>query len=483
MATSESSVVAVATAGGVDTPDEESLAALRKIRPPTSPSRFVQGWSPETHRLWFGCGDGTNGVIVYSDGGLRIAKSGCIRTRLDSRTVDQFRSDPPQVEDPFGRVEAILTTHVHFDDPRLYGLVALWIIGTYVHSIFSHYGYLFFHSVLPRSGKTRLLELLNHLAFEASPPLNAPTPAAIRESAANGGTLLLDTLERWRDKSTESYSAAMELLDAGFRNGGVAAKMVQSADGQWKKKEFQIFAPYAMAGIRRESLSDTALDRAFVVEMHRKSISVKKHKYSYDTCEVQCEPLRGDLYLWALRNAGRVAAIYQDHALEDELDALALNDRAADIWHPILSIARTLEVEPQVWERLISLAKEMGGDPEALEDERQLAVVRALRKATEHGRLVATTSDLSAQLRALGIVGINLHALLTEFGFRQKSVRLKKGPRRAWELTNSRLAQLEQELRSGSRVEPIDGSPDLVEPEQSDWEGERPLYPGQTRLQ
>ena len=29
--------------------------------------------------------------------------------------------------------------------------------------------------------------------------------------------MILDTLERWKGKSPEAYSAAMELLDAGFR--------------------------------------------------------------------------------------------------------------------------------------------------------------------------------------------------------------------------------------------------------------------------
>src|SRR5262245_45584675 len=39
----------------------------------------------------------------------------------------------------------------------------------------------------------------------------------MRETAVEGGTAIFDTLERWKEKGTESFAAAMELLDAGFR--------------------------------------------------------------------------------------------------------------------------------------------------------------------------------------------------------------------------------------------------------------------------
>src|SRR5262249_4272394 len=42
-------------------------------------------------------------------------------------------------------------------------LVALWIIGTYLHKRFDYFGYLFAHSPEPQSGKTTLLEVLDLL--------------------------------------------------------------------------------------------------------------------------------------------------------------------------------------------------------------------------------------------------------------------------------------------------------------------------------
>ena len=71
-------------------------------------------------------------------------------------------------KDLLTRISSTLARYVHFDDKRVYLLVSLWILGTYVYSMFSHYGYLHLHSTKKRSGKTRVLEVSHHLAFEGS---------------------------------------------------------------------------------------------------------------------------------------------------------------------------------------------------------------------------------------------------------------------------------------------------------------------------
>jgi hypothetical protein len=333
----------------------------------------------------------------------------------------------------------------------------VWSIGTYIYPLFSHYGYLFLHSRFPRSGKTRVEEILSHLCFEATVPLNAPTVATIRETAAEGHTVILDTLERWKGKSPEAHCGAMELLDAGFRNGGTVTKMVSAGDGKWKKENFPVYAPYVLAAIDKGSLTDTALDRSFPIEMHRKSISIKKQKYNFDRCEQECAGLRDDLYRWALENAGVLSATYEGAELEAAVDALELNDRAADIWKPLLAITRVLG-SAEVWQRLTSLAIEMNRDPEAAERERVRAIAQSLRKlANGSGAALGTTSEFVSHLLADGleIPERDLHDMLTQWGFSQGSVRLEQGPRRAWELHGAKLAEIEAE-NSGPQYPPAE---------------------------
>jgi len=257
---------------------EQILQSIKthQLEPP-----FVQAFNPTTGLLRYGCGDGSKGVQIDSERNIFEAVNGVQITRLHGEMVQRLRSGGSKVvgNELYDSVRKTIYEYVHFQDERVYSLIALWTIGTYTYRMFSHYGYLFVHSTLPQSGKTRLLEILHHLAFEATVPLNAPTAASIRENATAGGTLLLDTLERWRERSGEGYSAAMEMLDAGFRRGGTVTKMIPSADGAWSLTRIPVFAPYGLAGISRDSLADTALDRSFVIEMSRKSIAIKKQPY------------------------------------------------------------------------------------------------------------------------------------------------------------------------------------------------------------
>jgi hypothetical protein len=425
----------------------QRLAAMKPLAPKY---RFLISWDPRKKALRFGCGRGDNALTIDSIRKLtNEIWTNDSAAKLSPECVKRFKSNAAKVDgsDLLSRCERFLRSYVHMHDDRLYLLLAVWSIGTYVYPLFSHCGYMFLHSTFPRSGKTRVEEILSHLCFEATVPLNAPTVATIRETAAEGHTVVLDTLERWKGKSPEAYCAAMELLDAGFRNGGTVAKMVSAGDGKWKKENFPVYAPYVLAAIDKESLTETALDRSFVIEMKRKPITIKKQKYNFDRCERECEPLRDELYRWALENAAVLAATYESTELEGAVDALELNDRASDIWRPLLSITRVLGLA-DVWQPLTSLAIEMSRDPEAAEREHVRTIARSLRKLVNgDGAAVGMTSELLSHLLADGleVEERTLHDMLTQWGFAQESVRLEQGPRRAWELQDARLAEVERE--------------------------------------
>jgi hypothetical protein len=184
----------------------------------------------------------------------------------------------------------------------------------------------------------------------------------MREAAVEGGTAIFDTLERWKEKGTESYAAAMEILDAGFRNGGTVTKMVPTGNGEWRLESYPVYAPYMFAAIKKESLTDTALDRSFVIDMVRKSTKLKTTPYDA-RCEGVCEPVRERLYLMALTRAARIADMYESRELARHIDALGLNDRAVDIWKPLLAIAQALG-EDAIFRELSSLAEAMSPDPD-----------------------------------------------------------------------------------------------------------------------
>jgi hypothetical protein len=435
----------------------QCLARMKVIAPKY---RFLIAWDSRRKLLRFGCGCGENAVVIHSNRKLgKEPWTDDSGTRLSPECVRRFIAGGAKVDGPslLARCESLLRSYVHVRDERLYLLLAVWSIGTYLYPLFSHYGYMFFHSTFPRSGKTRAEEILSHLCFEATVPLNAPTVATIRETAAEGHTVILDTLERWKKKSPEAHSAAMELLDAGFRNGGTVAKMVSAGEGKWKKVSFPVYAPYVLAAIDRQSLTDTALDRSFPIEMHRKPITIKKQKYSWHRCEQECQPLRDDLYRWALENATLLEATYEGAELDADVDALELNDRAADIWKPLLAVARVIG-GPEVWQSLTSVAIEMARDSEAADRQRVRSIAQSLRKLVNgSGAAVGITSEFAKHLLMDGVevTDHELHDMLSQWGFSQESLRLDQGPRRAWELQDSILADIERE-NSGPQYPPIE---------------------------
>jgi hypothetical protein len=271
--------------------------------------------------------------------------------------------------------------------------------------------------------------------------------------ASEGKTIELDTLERWRERSRESFGAAMDLLDAGFRNGGSVTKMVTSGKSEWRRESYPVFTPYAMAGIRKESLSDTALDRAFAVEMRRKSTKERKARYNFQKCEERCRPVRERLYAWALQHAKALSLEYESAALDSSLTQLGLNDRAADIWKPLLAIAIVLELPERARQRVEALAKDMGGDPEVVEDERRLKIAEILQSHAsekDESTLTEMTGGLVSLLGGEGIeIGkADLHGLLEHWRFVQKNVRVPAGPRRCWVLRENALARIAARLRS-----------------------------------
>jgi hypothetical protein len=165
----------------------QRLAAMKPLAPKY---RFLISWDPRKKLLRFGCGYGQNAVVIYSNRKLeKEIWTDDSAAKLSAECVQRFRAGGARVEgrDLLAHCERFLHSYVHMRDERLYPLLAIWSIGTYLYPLFSHYGYLFLHSRFPRSGKTRVEEVLSHLCFEATVPLNAHALAGVPEFQTHAG--------------------------------------------------------------------------------------------------------------------------------------------------------------------------------------------------------------------------------------------------------------------------------------------------------
>jgi hypothetical protein len=210
--------------------------------------------------------------------------------------------------------------------------LALWVLHTYAFEWRSVSAYLGIESPEKRCGKTRLLAALAALVQRPVIAANISPSALFRVITETRPTLLIDeadTFLRGKDdlrgalNSGYSRDTAFVVRVANTSGNGGSGDGRKNANGLAR---FSTWCPKAIAGIGR--LPETLADRCILIRMQRKTVGEK------------CVSLR-HLDPSAIRP--RCARFAADHGEElaqacPEIPP-ALNDRAADIWEPLLALA------------------------------------------------------------------------------------------------------------------------------------------------
>jgi len=158
---------------------------------------------------------------------------------------------------------AILKKFVEFDDARYYALIAYWVIGTYFHKRFSSFAYLFINA-LKRSGKTKLLDVLKLLCYNAVFSPNMSTSSLFRLTQSAGATTLLDESEDLADP--EKQAEFKSLLLSGYKRGTFVYRS-EKENEKYIPVPFDVYSPKAIANIR--GIDDVLEDRCITVTMKR----------------------------------------------------------------------------------------------------------------------------------------------------------------------------------------------------------------------
>ena len=143
-------------------------------------------------------------------------------------------------------------------DEEYYNIVALWIIGTYLHKNFVSYPYLFFNA-MRGSGKSRILNLISNLSHKGELLVSLSESVLFR--TAKNCTFCIDEFESIGSKEK---GALRELLNAGYKKGMVVKrnKKVSTKNGEsYQIERFEVFCPIVMANIwgMDEVLSDRCI--------------------------------------------------------------------------------------------------------------------------------------------------------------------------------------------------------------------------------
>src|ERR1700722_15850615 len=248
---------------------------------------------------------------VSSDGNVTLTPNdgrAASRSPLTPDAIRRYRrNERVDLCEVISEVRELLTTHVQFAEAWQPDLIALWVVGTFLHSVFAVFGYLHITSSGKRCGKTLLLEMLGQLCFNATRSSTDPSPAFIfRDAERNCGTQLFDEMESLGDADRKSRPALMAMLNAGFRRGARVPRIIDAKANSFH--EFNVYAPRVLAGINR--LSTTLADRSFRIELSRKRGDERVERFSPKQQGHQLAGLRDDFHLAALQHAKDITDAY-----------------------------------------------------------------------------------------------------------------------------------------------------------------------------
>ncbi len=206
--------------------------------------------------------------------------------------------------------------------------VALWVFHTHTAEAADTTPYLSVTSAVKRSGKSRLLEVLERLIREPLQTVNISDAALFRAIGELKPTLLFDEVDAIFGPKARDREDLRGMLNGGFRRGSRVYRMGGSR--MTTLEEFPVFCPKALAGIGE--LPDTIRDRTIRIRLERRTADEPIERFRERDSWEQSEPIRISLASLAEFHTERLTDARP--ALPDELD-----DRAQDLWEPLLAIA------------------------------------------------------------------------------------------------------------------------------------------------
>jgi hypothetical protein len=220
-----------------------------------------------------------------------------------------------------------LTRYVSFPSPEAADAVTLWTAATHAQRAWEHAPRLVLTSPQKRCGKSRAQDVIAETCYARLITVNATVPGLVRSLGEDPPTLLVDeadTIFGTKTKADQNEDLR-GILNAGHQRN---RPMIRWDVTTRSREELPTFAMACLASIG--DLPDTIMDRAIVVRMRRRAPSEQVAPYRTRRDGPPLRVLGDDLRAWVGTNLAE---------LEKAEPAMPLEDRAADTWEPLISVA------------------------------------------------------------------------------------------------------------------------------------------------
>ncbi|MBA7477128.1 hypothetical protein ES707_12526 [subsurface metagenome] len=228
--------------------------------------------------------------------------------------------------------------------------LSLWTAFTYVHDKFQISPLLSITSPDKQCGKTTLLSVLGQLVLKPLPASNVTASTIFRGIEHFHPTLLVDEADTFMKENEELRG----VLNSGHLRS--QARCLRCVGEEFEVKSFSTWCPKAISKIGK--LWATLDDRSIEICMQRKTPDEKVERLRLDRPNLVFGELRRKLARWA-----QDISVLDLAAIEVDDAGLFSNDRRADNWRPLLTIANVASWGAADWvERAIEAAGKLSTD-------------------------------------------------------------------------------------------------------------------------
>ncbi|GAY11774.1 DUF3631 domain-containing protein [Pseudonocardia sp. N23] len=316
------------------------------------------------------------------------------------------------------RVRAALARYVVLPSEAAATGITLWVAATHAQPAWAHAPRLVIRGPEKRCGKSRLLDVVEALAWAPLITVNSSPAAVYRSITADPPTLLVDEADTIFGPKADANEDLRGLLNAGHQRNRPAIRYDAAAN---RVEKIPTFAMAALAGIG--AMPDTIEDRAVIVRMRRRADGETVSPYRHRRDRPALRTLADELHGW-LR--GDLAE------LERAEPVMPVEDRAADTWEPLIVVA---DHAGGPWPdharaAVLALQSEAADNTDTSDRVRLLVDVHAafgdedaIPTATLLQRLKADQEAPWGEYGHNGLTSMKLGVLLREFDVRSDTIR------------------------------------------------------------
>jgi hypothetical protein len=210
-------------------------------------------------------------------------------------------------------------------------MLALWYAHTWVADAFYITPRLILSSPEAGSGKTRVLEIAQHLTNQPEMTAGGSAAALVRMVAAGPITILMDEVDTVFSAGGAGNEDVRGMLNLGYKRSATVPKTKGDPASGFTVERLPVFAPAALAGLAGR-MPDTITTRAITIHLRRRRHDEHVESYRESRVTRQATPIREALSAWMICIGEKLVEA------EPEMP-FGVEDRPAEIWEPLLAIA------------------------------------------------------------------------------------------------------------------------------------------------